>query len=93
VPRLSALLFAGFCWRLKVKYCLADFHPLVFLHGLGVVGGASGLAFAGLVVLRGASLLAGTVSVFILLFSCTLLVLAMIFDMQHNEHLEETVSY
>jgi glycosyltransferase involved in cell wall biosynthesis len=93
VPRLSTLLFVGFCWRLKVKYCLDDFHPLVFLYGLGVVGGASGLALAGLVVVQGASLLAGSVSVFILLFSCALLVFAMIFDMQHNEHLEEKISY
>ncbi|AQL44934.1 family 2 glycosyl transferase (plasmid) [Halorientalis sp. IM1011] len=93
VPRLSTLLFVGFLWRLKVKYCLADFHPLVFLYALGVLGGASGLALVGLVVTQGASLLAGSVSVFILLFSCALLVFAMIFDMQHNEHLEETVSY
>jgi len=93
VPRLSTLLFVGFLWRLKVKYCLVDFHPLVFLYALGVLGGAAGLAFAGLAVVGGASLLTGSVSVFILLFSCALLVLAMIFDMQHNEHLEETVSY
>jgi hypothetical protein len=93
VPRLSSLLLVGFLWRLRVKYCRVDFHPLVFLYALGVLGGTAGLAFAAVTVLGGGSLLAGSVSVFILLFSCTLLVFAMIFDMQHNEHLEERVSY
>ncbi|WP_336003524.1 glycosyltransferase family 2 protein [Halorientalis halophila] len=93
VPRLSALLLTGFLWRLKVKYCLVDFHPLVFLYGLGTLGGAAGLSFAALTLAGGGSLLAGSVSVLMLLVSCALLVFAMIFDMQHNEHLEEKVSY
>jgi glycosyltransferase involved in cell wall biosynthesis len=32
---LSFLLFKGFFWRLKQKYVIRDFHPLVFFYGLG----------------------------------------------------------
>lgn len=32
---LSWLLFKDFLWRLKEKYIIRDFHPLVFFYGLG----------------------------------------------------------
>jgi glycosyltransferase involved in cell wall biosynthesis len=32
---LSWLLFKRFFWRLKEKYVIRDFHPLVFFYGLG----------------------------------------------------------
>jgi len=32
---LSWVLFSGFLWRLKEKYVIRDFHPLVFFYGLG----------------------------------------------------------
>jgi glycosyltransferase involved in cell wall biosynthesis len=35
VIRVSPMLFRGFLWRLKVRYIFRDFHPLVFLYGLG----------------------------------------------------------
>ena len=36
IPTIAWLLLRGFCWRLKEKYILRDFHPLVFFlwHGL-----------------------------------------------------------
>jgi glycosyltransferase involved in cell wall biosynthesis len=37
VPRISWLLFKGFWWRLKEKYVIRDFHPLVFFYVLGAV--------------------------------------------------------
>lgn len=34
IPRLSWLLFRSFLWRMKEKYIIRDFHPLVFFYGL-----------------------------------------------------------
>jgi len=43
---LSWLLFKRFFWRLKEKYIIRDFHPLVFFYGLGIfLGGFSFLLF------------------------------------------------
>ncbi len=36
-PRIAWLLFKGFWWRLKEKYVIRDFHPLVFFYGLGAL--------------------------------------------------------
>ncbi len=37
---LGWLLFKRFFWRLKEKYIIRDFHPLVFFYGLGISLGA-----------------------------------------------------
>ena len=37
VPRISWLLVKGFFWRLREKYVIRDFHPLVFFYALGLV--------------------------------------------------------
>ena len=46
-PRIAWLLFKGFWWRMKEKYVIRDFHPLVFFYALGalmtVVGFVLGL--------------------------------------------------
>lgn len=43
---LSWLLFKRFFWRLKEKYVIRDFHPLVFFYGLGFfLGGLSFVLF------------------------------------------------
>ncbi len=34
-PRIAWLLFKGFWWRMKEKYVIRDFHPLVFFYVLG----------------------------------------------------------
>ena len=44
VPRISWLLLKGFFWRLREKYVIRDFHPLVFFYALGI------LIFVGLVL-------------------------------------------
>ena len=36
VPRISWLLLKGFLWRLREKYVIRDFHPLVFFYALGL---------------------------------------------------------
>ena len=48
-PRIAWLLFKGFWWRLKEKYVIRDFHPLVFFYVLGALMTVLGLAL-GLIV-------------------------------------------
>jgi glycosyltransferase involved in cell wall biosynthesis len=48
-PRIAWLLFKGFWWRMKEKYVIRDFHPLVFFYVLGALMTVLGLLL-GLVV-------------------------------------------
>lgn len=87
IPNVSTMLFRNFLWRLKVKYVITDFHPLVLLYGIGVFGGAVWLIETlGAVVTRESrsgrprSMAAG-------LLSALMVVLAMIYDRKANEHL------
>jgi glycosyltransferase involved in cell wall biosynthesis len=48
-PRIAWLLFKGFWWRMKEKYVIRDFHPLVFFYVLGALMTLLGLLL-GLVV-------------------------------------------
>ena len=43
VPRISWLLLKGFFWRLREKYVIRDFHPLVFFYALGILMTLAGL--------------------------------------------------
>src|SRR5881398_958535 len=43
VPRISWLLWKGFFWRLREKYVIRDFHPLVFFYFLGFAMSIAGL--------------------------------------------------
>jgi glycosyltransferase involved in cell wall biosynthesis len=92
VPRISWLLFKGFLWRLREKYVIRDFHPLVFFYALGFLMTLAGLAL-GIVetVLRlmGNELpIATIILVALLLISGTQFTLfAMWFDMESNRDL------
>src|SRR5918992_5959975 len=44
VPRISWLLLKGFFWRMKEKYVIRDFHPLVFFYAFGFLMTFLGLA-------------------------------------------------
>jgi glycosyltransferase involved in cell wall biosynthesis len=37
IPRMSWLLLKQFLWRMKEKYVIRDFHPLLFFYAFGVV--------------------------------------------------------
>jgi glycosyltransferase involved in cell wall biosynthesis len=43
VPRISWLLVKGFFWRMREKYVIRDFHPLVFFYFLGFLMTTLGL--------------------------------------------------
>src|ERR687884_876230 len=42
VPRISWLLVKGFFWRMREKYVIRDFHPLVLFYSLGLTLSAFG---------------------------------------------------
>jgi len=92
VPRISWLLLKGFVWRLREKYVIRDFHPLVFFYALGFVMTAAGLAL-GVVetVLRiaGNAVSVGTVVLVALLLiaGSQFTLFAMWFDMETNKDL------
>ncbi len=92
VPRISWLLLKGFFWRMREKYVIRDFHPLVFFYLLGIVMTSVGLAL-GIIetVLRllGHGITPATiVLVALLLISGSQFTLfAMWFDMESNKDL------
>jgi glycosyltransferase involved in cell wall biosynthesis len=92
IPRMSWLLVKGFFWRMKEKYVIRDFHPLVFFYALGLVMSACGFALGVLeTVLRilGNSVSVATVVLvaMLLIFGVQFLLFAMWFDMESNKEL------
>ena len=92
VPAISWLLIKGFFWRMREKYVIRDFHPLVFFYLLGFVMGLLGLGLGiAEVVLRilGNQLTAATVVLIalLLIFGSQFTLFAMWFDMESNKDL------
>jgi len=93
VPTLSWLLVKCYFWRMKEKYIIRDFHPLVFFlaFGLFLVGGGL-LLGAYLIYLRltvGAlSPTAAIFDAFCLIMGVQMLFFAMWMDMEHNKGLK-----
>jgi glycosyltransferase involved in cell wall biosynthesis len=93
IPAITWLLLCGFCWRLKEKYILRDFHPLVFFYCMGLtlfpVGTIFGLylfwyrCFVGRVAATSALFAA-----FLTISGLQSLFFAMWFDMDYNKHLK-----
>jgi glycosyltransferase involved in cell wall biosynthesis len=92
-PRISLLLFKGFWWRLKEKYVIRDFHPLVFFYALGTlmttVGFVLGVIVAISRIVGGNQITTATVVlVALLLIAGTQFTLfAMLFDKEESEKL------
>jgi glycosyltransferase involved in cell wall biosynthesis len=49
VPTIAWLLVKGFFWRMREKYVIRDFHPLVFFYTLGFLMSSVGLVLGGVV--------------------------------------------
>ena len=93
VPTIAWLLFKGFFWRLREKYVIRDFHPLVFFYALGIVLTVTGLALGvveTILRLGGNELTTPTmILVALLLISGSQFTLfAMWFDMESNKDLK-----
>ena len=92
VPTISWLLLKAFLWRLKTKYVIRDFHPLVLFYFLGLiltfVGVGLGIAVTILRILGNGITPATVVLVALLLISgIQFLLFAMLFDMESNRDL------
>ncbi len=92
VPSISWLLVKGFFWRMREKYVIRDFHPLVFFYGLGFLMSVLGLALGiAEIVLRalGNQITAATIVLvaLLLIFGSQFTLFAMWFDMESNKDL------
>jgi glycosyltransferase involved in cell wall biosynthesis len=92
VPAISWLLTKAFFWRMREKYVIRDFHPLVFFYVFGILFSLLGLALGVTVtILRilGNDLTVATVVLVALLLMMGLLftLFAMLFDMESNRDL------
>jgi glycosyltransferase involved in cell wall biosynthesis len=90
---LSFLLLKLFLWRLKEKYVIRDFHPLVLFYLLGFLLTPIGIIFGGYLLIY--RLFAGTVAATSALFAAFFsisglqsLFFAMWFDMEDNKGLK-----
>jgi len=93
VPTISWLLFKGFFWRMRVKYVIRDFHPLVFFYTAGFFSFLIGLSLGSYTIGRhfsdhpptaGLAILVALMMTFSVLFT----LFAMWFDMDTNKDLK-----
>jgi glycosyltransferase involved in cell wall biosynthesis len=92
VPRISWLLVKGFFFRMREKYVIRDFHPLVFFYFFGFLMTTIGLALGIVeVVLRlmGNAITTPTIVLVALLLisGSQFMLFAMWFDMESNKDL------
>jgi len=92
VPTISWLLVKGFFWRMREKYVIRDFHPLVLFYALGflmtILGLGLGIAETVLRILGNEVSVATVVLVALLLtFGSQFTLFAMWFDMESNKDL------
>jgi len=92
VPRISWLLLKGFFWRLREKYIIRDFHPLVFFYAFEFLATLAGLVLGCIEIgyrIAGYDVSVGTVVLIALLLisGSQFTLFAMWFDMETNKDL------
>ena len=92
IPKVSMLLLRGFLWRLKTKYLILDFHPLVFFYLLGAGSMGAGLlsglyTVTSLLVTGSSGLFDGLLSPLLLVTGVSFLLFAMVLDRHANDSL------
>jgi glycosyltransferase involved in cell wall biosynthesis len=92
IPSISWLLTKAFFWRMREKYVIRDFHPLVFFYVFGILFSLIGLVLGITVTalrIGGNELTVATVVLVALLLIAGLLftLFAMLFDMESNKDL------
>lgn len=92
IPRLSWLLWKLFLFRMKEKYVIRDFHPLLFFYALGGVLFPGGVLFGLYLVLKRVLVgpVAGTSALFaafLAIMGLQFILFAMWFDMDYNKEL------
>jgi glycosyltransferase involved in cell wall biosynthesis len=91
-PRISWLLTKAFFWRLREKYVIRDFHPLVFFYAFGFLATLAGLVLGIIEIayrIAGNAVSVGTVVLIALLLisGSQFTLFAMWFDMESNKDL------
>lgn len=89
--RVSFMLFKKFLWRLKMKYTILNFHPLVLFYALGLIMVPIGMLFTFYLLIS--KLLLGWIispsylvlDVFLLMTGIQFILFAMLFDMQESD--------
>jgi glycosyltransferase involved in cell wall biosynthesis len=94
IRKVAPMIFRGFLWRLKMKYMVLDFHPLVMFYFTSMILIPAGFLF-GIWIFLQKVVFHGIVSanyplldVFITLVGFQFLFFAMFFDMQVNKSME-----
>ena len=95
---IGALLIRLFFWRLKEKYVIRNFHPLVFFYAFGMFGALlSTVLFVRLIALWVANGYVPEITFLSWLFSFSLgfnsVFFAMWFDYEENKHLNPPMRY
>jgi len=93
IPTLAWLLVKCYFWRMKEKYIIRDFHPLIFFLVMGLLLTGGGLLLGGYIVflrLHSGQLSpnAAIFDVFCLIMGMQMLCFAMWMDMEHNKGLK-----
>jgi glycosyltransferase involved in cell wall biosynthesis len=93
VPTISWLLFRCYFWRMKEKYVIRDFHPLVFFLAFGLLLTGGGLALGAWILyyrVTTGALSPNTVifDAFCLIMGMQMLFFAMWMDMENNKGLK-----
>jgi glycosyltransferase involved in cell wall biosynthesis len=90
IMKVSPMIFRGFLWRLKTKYIVLNFHPLVFFYLASMLMVPFGALFSLYILIQ--KILHHQVSdnypllaAFITLMGVQLLLFAMLFDMQEDK--------
>lgn len=92
IPRLSWLLVKCYFWRMKEKYIIRDFHPLIFFLTFGLFlttgGGMLGVYLLYARLFHGPVAATSVVlAAFALIMGAQMLFFAMWMDMEHNKQL------
>ena len=92
IGKVSIMLFRKFLWRLKMKYMVMSFHPLVLFYIFGMILVPLGVLL-GAYILMSKLIMGWPVSTNLPLLDAVLLItgiqftlFAMLFDMQENNH-------
>lgn len=91
IVRLSWLLFNAFFWRMKMKYIVLSFHPLVFFYFFGTFFTFLGLLFGIYAIyykflLENQIFVPAVVSVILFALGIQFVLFAMLFDMQEERN-------
>ena len=89
IVKVSLMLLRDFFWRLKMKYVVLSFHPLVLFYMLGIVltpiGFLGGLYALYCKFVKGTGLFVpGALALLLFIIGLQFLLFAMLFDMQVN---------